>query len=561
MSKLARMSADTPIYISDWLVEPSLGRLSRGSQEVRLEPKVMQVLLRLAHEPGEVVTREQIENDVWAGRVVGYDSLATAIIKLRKAFDDNSKDPAIIETVPKRGYRLIAPVAFSDDANNTGIKRSVTDRSLTRFGVAAIVVLVIAVTVIVTSMNDDKKNDVLAVRMPSGHRHSIAVLPLKNLSNDKEQDYFSDGMTADLITDLSKLPQLSVIARNSVFAYRNRDMDVRKVGEELGAKYVVEGSVRKSGERVRISVRLIDASNGYNLWAERFDGRLDDVFALQDRVAAEIVESLEVTLTESERAQLMHKYTSSVEAYDYFLKGWQYFWLLSKEGNLAARESYLKAIGLDSRFARAYANLALTYSYEYLNGWSENTDETLRIANEYASKAFEMDNTLPQVYWALGVTQVYSRDYSRALETAKKAIELNPNYADGYGLLATVLNYAGKPRQALEAITIAMRLNPRYPSIYQLMRGEMYFNSQDYENAINDFRIALDINPEAQEARLWLAAAYVYTGNTDEAGWQIDQVRVLDPELTLARFERVIPLKDPVQRKQLVDGLARAGLR
>ncbi|MDH5631580.1 MAG: winged helix-turn-helix domain-containing tetratricopeptide repeat protein [Gammaproteobacteria bacterium] len=560
MNQTNSISPDTPFFISDWLVEPSLGRISRGEDMVKLEPKVVEVLLRLAQEPGEVVSREQLENDVWHGRIVGYDSLATTIIKLRKAFDDDSRNPAIIETVPKRGYRLIAHVSIADPGATVataGIPRARSQR----YQLMAVLFVVIAVLAMVPWRFDESASPPDVANVHANNKTSVAVLPFKNLSDDEKQDYFSDGMTADLITDLSQLSQLSVIARNSVFVYRNQDVDVRTVGKELGVQYVVEGSVRKIGRTVRISARLTDTANGYNLWAERFDGRLDDVFALQDRVAAEIVKSLELKLTEFEQAQLLHKYTKSVEAYDQFLKGWQYFWRLSKEGNQAARDAYLKAVALDKHFARAYANLALTYSYEHLNGWSTDTEETLRIANEYANKAVALDSTISQVYWALGVTQVYSRDYAEALKTAHKALELNPNYADSYGLLATVLNYSGKPEQALDAMAHAMRLNPRYPSIYQLMRGEMFFNAHRYDKAIDDFRRALEINPEAQEGRLWLAAALAYANETDDAEWQIDQVRVHDPELTLSRFEAAIPLKDPIQRKHLVDGISRAGMK
>lgn len=567
------ISLDSPFWVADWKVEPSLGRLSRGQNSVKVEPKVMTVLVCLAQTAGDVISREQLEAAAWEGMVVGYDSLASTIIKLRKAFEDDSKNPRIIETVPKRGYRLIAPVSaivppmvteggaeaesLEQPAGYTPVplrekKRIaqilINHKARGLFVAAAFFTLVVAIYFGVMSDNEDRTL-------------TVAVLPFKNMSNDPQQEYFSDGMTADLITDLSKLSALSVIARNTVFSYKNDDVDVRKVARELDAQYVIEGSVRKSGNTVRISATLIDASNGTNIWADRFDGALDDVFALQDKVTSRIVESLEVKLTENERSRIIHQYTSNIEAYDHFLQGWQYFWNMSREGNQIARESYHKAIEIDPEFARAYANLALTYAYEYLNGWNEDQNLTIKKANEYANKAVELDDKLPQVYWALGVTQNYSRQYKDALETAQTALALDPNYADGYGLLATVLNYAGQPKQALAAMDKAMRLNPRYPSIYQFMRGEMYFNNREYENAIADLTAALKRNPEAQEPRLWLAAAYVYSGQLDDAKWQIEQQLFADPNLTLASFEQAIPLKDPIQRKHLIDGLFRAGLK
>lgn len=582
-----KISLDTPFWVADWKVEPSLGRLSRGQDAVKVEPKVMTVLVCLAQAAGDVISREQLEAAAWEGMVVGYDSLASTIIKLRKAFEDDSRNPRIIETVPKRGYRLIAPVGIvapassgssdaatsptptGDGPETESIAAPATDapaplRSLARWAtqipmsyetkgllVASLTLIVVVAIGYFSFMNPADEDRTL----------TVAVLPFKNMSDDPQQEYFSDGLTADLITDLSKLSALSVIARNTVFTYRNENVDVRKVARELGAQYVVEGSVRKAGNTVRISARLIDAKSGTNLWADRFDGALDNVFELQDRVTSRIVESLKLTLTENERSQIIHKYTNNIEAYDHFLRGWQYFWNMSREGNQIARESYLKAIEIDSNFARAYANLALTYAYEYLNGWSEDPELTIKKANNYANRAVELDNKIPQVYWALGVVQNYSRNYIDALETSRMALALDPNYADGYGLLATVLNYAGQPKPALETMTKAMRLNPRHPAIYRIMRGEIYFNLHDYKNAIQDFTSALQRNPEAQEPRLWLAAAYVYSGRLDDARWEIEQLLFADSDLTLASFEQVIPLNDPIQRKHLIDGLFRAGLK
>lgn len=561
------LNSNVPFRVGQWKVYPDQGLISAGTTSSKIEPKAMAVLVRLANEAGQVVSREQLESSVWPGQLVGYDSLAKAIIKLRKAFDDNSKGSHIIETIPKRGYRLIATVqALESDSGNEIASERVEkmmedlDRSVSRFPrrkVAASLFLVLAAVFTVGFATLYQ----VPLEKPGRYKASIAVLPFKNLSADERQEYFSDGMTADLITDLSKISTLSVIARNTVFAYKQVPMDIKQLGQQLGVRYVVEGSVRKRGGRVRISARLIDATTGFNVWAERFDGSLSDVFKLQDEVTDRIVHALQLTLTDKERKRLFRQYTDSVEAYDHFLIGWQYFWNRSRESNYLARESYQKAIQLDKKFARAYANLALTYAYEYLNAWSDNPELAISNANKYAQLAYELDDSLSHVYWALGVTQVYSRDYQSALDTSYKALALDPNYADGYGLLATALNYAGKPAFALEAMETAMRLNPRYPSIYRAMRGEMYFNLRDYQKAIDDFLYALDINPEPQEPRLWLAAAYVYAGDLESAKWEIEQIKVVDDQLSLDQFEKVVPLKDPGQLKHLVDALYLAGLQ
>lgn len=558
------ITLDGPFMVGEWHVEPATGRISLDKSEVRLEPKVMEVLVCLAQEAGKVVTREQLEATAWAGTVVGYDSLASTIIKLRKAFDDDSRNPRVIETVPKRGYRLIAAVkpALTEKADTAAetIESGITlpktgRRPLMMAGFALLVIVVLLVWALTNSLNDPDPG-----QRSTSDKPGIAVLPFQNIGNDPEQDYFSDGMTADLITDLSKISGLSVIARNSVFTYKDNPVDVREVGEELNVRYVVEGSVRKANNTLRISARLIDTRTGFNVWADRFDGSLENVFALQDEVAAKIISSLEVTLTEQERLQIARQYTASIEAYDIFLQGWRDLWEFSKDSNADAREHFLKAIELDADFARAYANLAITYVYDFMHGWSETAEQSLELANVYARKAIELDAGLPQVHWAMGLTEIFNRNYQEALLEAEKAISLDPNFADAHGQLATTLNYAGRPKEALVMMQQAMALNPRHPFVYQLIRGEIYFNLHEYENAIGDFADVLEKNPEAQEARLWMAAALGHVGRIEDAKWELDQVRVTGANLSLEHIEKSIPFKDPAQRKRLVDGLYKAGL-
>ena len=613
MSEQQKVSVEETFYVGDWRVEPAAGRISRQGVEHKIEPKAMTVLVCLARQQGQVVSRETLEQQAWAGMVVGYDSLASAIIKLRKAFGDDSKNPLFIETVPKRGYRLICGVsadtpepaekagaeaegqpAEKTEAPPAGLAMAASEHPAeinkpsapvlkpAAAGVFARVqvlkmpaVFLLAVFAIAavfyfkpdlpvpgsgSSVQPLSQTGQVKAGNPEG-KQVIAVLPFKNLSDDVQQDYFSDGITVDLITDLSKISGLLVIARNSVFIYKNTDVDIREVKQELGVDYVVEGSVRKVGDRVRISARLIDAGSSINIWADRFDGSLDNLFAFQDSVTSKIINSLEVTLTERDRKRLAHKYSSSIEAYDEFLRGWQNLWLSSREGMLTARVHFRKAIELDDQFARAYANLALTYVYDYLLGWSDNDAGSLASANEYADKAIAIDPNLPQVFWVKGFADIFNRDYQLSLEHAQHAIDLDPGFVDGYGLLATTLNYAGKPKEADRVMRQAMRMNPKYPAIYNVIHGEIFFNMHDYDKAIENLTHALDANPEQEEARIWLAAAYANTDDLDEAGWQLEQIRMNGGNLSLERIESVIPFKDPEQRKAFIDSLYRAGLK
>lgn len=388
----------------------------------------------------------------------------------------------------------------------------------------------------------------------------IAVLPFKNPGADPEQDYFSDGISADLITDLSKLSGLAVIARNTVFSFRNGDIDTRRVREELKPDYIVEGSILKQGDQVSISARLFDANSSTSLWADSFDGTLENTFAFQHSVTSSIIAALGIKLTDRERSRIMRKYSNSIEAYDLFLHGWQHLWLSSREGTLQARDYFLRAIELDSGFARAYANLAITYIYDHLLRWSDDQDESLTMANAYADRALAIDPDLPQVYWVKGFADIFRRDYEQSLEHAQKTIELDPNFADGHVLLATTLNYTGKPDAADIEMRKAMQLNPAHPAIYKVIHGEIFFNKHEYAKAIGNFNFVLHTNPEDEETRLWLAAAYAHVGEIGEAAWQLEQTRITGRELTQEYIESVIPFRDPAQRQHFIDGLYQAGL-
>ncbi len=550
---MTEIDVQQPFWVADWYIDPAACRIKRADKELKLEPKAMTVLICLVQHAGEVLAREKLEKMAWQDTVVGYDSLAGSIIKLRKAFEDDTKNPKFIETVPKRGYRFIAEVSHEKPVKHLATVIDKTSIVRKTFYLVAFALFLVTFGLILNNLNIVSVDEKLT-------KPSIAVLPFKNLSNFPEQDYFSDGMSADLITDLSKISSLTVISRNSVFAYKNMDVDVKKIHEELGVTYVIEGSVRKSGDVVRISARLIDAKNGHTLWADRFDGTLKNIFNLQDEVASKVVSSLSIRLTEHERNILYQDYTNSVAAYDEFLHGWQLFWVLSKETNHLARKHFLKAIELDNKFARAYANLAWTYTYDYSNAWSKDPKHSMEQAFYFAKKGVELAPNSPQVHWVMSLVHMFSKRYGEALKSTQQTLIHNPNYADGYGMMSAILNYSGQPKKALVVMKKAMLLNPHYSQLYLIIRGEVYFNLNKYEKAIEDFEVALMRNPEAQEARLWLAAAYAYTGDIESAHWQLDNIRHAGIKLTLNYIEQVVPLNDPLQRKHLLDGLSKAGL-
>ena len=300
---------------------------------------------------------------------------------------------------------------------------------------------------------------------PLPDKPSIAVLPFENISGDPEQEYFSDGITEDLITDLSKISGLFVIARNSVFIYKGRTIKIAEVGRELGVRHVLEGSVRKANGRVRITAQLVDATTQGHLWAERYDRDLKDIFALQDEVTQKIVAALAVKLTEDEQERLVRKYTENMEAYDSFLQGMELIHHHTKEANVQARQMYKRAIDLDPKFAAAYALLGLTYSQEWSHGWSQNP-QALERAFELAQAAIALDNSLPFGHAILGEIYLWKKHYEKAVAEQEKAIALSPNDADLISGLGGILNWAGRPEEAIELVKKAMRLNPMYQTEY-----------------------------------------------------------------------------------------------
>jgi TolB-like protein/DNA-binding winged helix-turn-helix (wHTH) protein len=362
-----------PFRLADWHVEPASQRISRGSETAKLEPKAMSVLVYLAQRPGEVVTREELEGAVWSDTVVGYDALSNTIIKLRKAFGDQARNPRIIETISKTGYRLIAEVSAATELGKTetipepevstaGVSQSAV-QPWRRYSVGMAAALVIAVGGSLAWWQLRHAEIEPAYSLPD--KPSIAILPFNNLSDDPSQEYFVDGMTEDLITDLAKIESLFVIARNTVFTYKGRAVVVPDVARELGVEFVLEGSVRRVANKVRINTQLINGASGEHVWAERYDGSLADIFALQDKVASEIIGQLKIKLTPDEQVRRVRKGTDNPEAHDAYLKGWQLYRRYTPEDFVEAIPYLTRATELDPDYGQAWAALASIYWITY----------------------------------------------------------------------------------------------------------------------------------------------------------------------------------------------------
>jgi adenylate cyclase len=391
-------------------------------------------------------------------------------------------------------------------------------------------------------------------------RPSIAVLPFLNMSGDPEQEFFADGITEDLITDLSKASGLFVIARNSSFAYKGRSVKVQEIGRDLGVRFVLEGSVRKAGNRLRITAQLIDAGNGGHLWAERFDRDLVDIFSTQDEVVEKIVAALAVTLTRGEQQRLYRRGTASVEAYETWLRARALLSRGARESVVQARTLYRRAIEIDGNFPAPHAGLALAGISDYSSGWVADPAQALDEAETWARRALELNDQDPVSHMALGNVLLWRRSHEGALAEFHRMIELDPNFAQGYTATGMALMYAGRPAEALEPIATAMRFDPHYPPIVLHFLAQANFSLGQYEVAAQLLRDRIARNPYTDSSRMLLAACYGYLGRLDDARATWAELLEVNPDFSLVQRERVMPYKNAGDFQRIVEGLTKASL-
>ncbi len=344
--------------------------------------------------------------------------------------------------------------------------------------------------------------------LPLPDKPSIVVLPFNNISEAPQQEYFSDGLTEVLTSDLSRISSLFVIARNTAFTYQGKPRNVQEVGKELGVRYVLEGSVQKAGEQVRIVAQLIDTTTGGHLWSQRYDRPLKDIFALQDEIVQKIVTTLGLQLTLQEQGYIVRKHTDNLEAYDSLLRGVEYSWRTTKEANVQARQMFEKALALDPQYAEAYVWLGRTYYLEWSWRWSTDPQNVER-AFELLQKAIALDDSLPIAHSLLGVVYALKQQYDQAMAEGERAIALDPNNADSYAWQAHGLNFAGRPEEALRMVEQAMRLNPRYPPYYLFRLGWAYRLSGRYAEAVATLKELINRSPNFLPAHQNLALSYV----------------------------------------------------
>jgi TolB-like protein len=506
--------------------------LHRGADVVSVAPQVFDLLDYLIRNRERVVSKDDLIDAIWNGRIVSDGALTTRLNAARTAIGDSGEEQRLIKTLPRKGFRFVGPVLEAQGPAGP----ATADNAI--------------------------EPPTPALTMPD--KPSIAILPFTNLSSDPEQDYFADGMVDDIITALSHFKALFVIARNSSFTYKGRAVDVKQIGRELGVRYVLEGSVRKSANRVRITGQLVDTSTGAHLWAERFDGGLGDIFDLQDRVTESVVGAIAPAVEKAEIERAKRKPTESLDAYTLYLRGLAKLYQFgSRQANDEALHLFYSAIELDPDFASAYGRAALCYVWGKTNGWFSDTTNEIAEVTRLAQRAVEVGKDDAMALGASGYALAYVvRDLGVGAALIDRALVLNSNLAEAWHYGGWVKTYLGEPEAALERFARAMRLSPLDPRVTGMRAGtaHAHFFLGRYDEAASWAAMALQDNPDLQLGLRIDAASNAMAGRPEQAHKAMTRLRQLNPAL------RVSTLKDmrgPYRAEDLwryEEGLRQAGL-
>ncbi|HXF53083.1 MAG TPA: adenylate/guanylate cyclase domain-containing protein [Hyphomicrobiaceae bacterium] len=396
--------------------------------------------------------------------------------------------------------------------------------------------------------------------LPLPDKPSIAVLPFDTIGGDPQQLNLGDGLAENVIASLSKLPQMFVIARNSAFTYKGKPVKVQMVAQELGVRYVLEGSVQTSGTKMRMTARLIDAATGYHLWSETYDRGLADIFALQDDITLNVVTALQIELTHGEQARVRQRGTNNLRAWLLVNQSFEHLMQFTKDANARARKLAAEALSLDPNYPEAYVRLARTHLMDFQTGWATNRNESLKQSVELARKALEIDRDYPDTYILLGAIYLFLHQHEAALVALRKALDLSPNHSLAKAHLGMTLTYAGEPEAGIAQLKEAMRLSPLYPDWFLGELGRAYFQVGRYEEAIDVLTRRLRHNPDSGEALVLLAAAASAAGRDDEARRALSKFLTPRPAYTLKHYSAGEFYKNPSDLQRVLEALRNAGL-
>jgi len=518
-----------------YVLDEQRRELTLRGQVVAVGPQVFDLLLLFVSNPDHVVSKDDLLQAVWSGRIVSESTIASHINAVRKAIGDTGEQQRLVRTVARKGYRFIGQVKTHD--SQQALQLDLDERR--------------------TATQTPSPGLVLP------EKPSITVLPFHNLSGDPAQEYFADGVVEDIIVALSRIRWLFVIARNSSFTYKGQAVDAKGVGQELGVRYVLEGSVRKSGNKVRITGQLIDATRGTHLWAERFEGTLDDIFELQDQITESVVGAIAPQLERAEIERAKRKPTENLDAYDYYLRAMAKLHSGSREAIVEALSMFYQAIALDPEFASAYGMAAWCLFWRKLNGWmtdrATEIAEGTRLAHLAVTLGRDDAVALTRGGHALGH---FTGDLDGGIALLDRARLLNPNLAPAWYLGGILRALRGETDAAIEDLTHAVRLSPLDPEMFRMQIGMAFANlfAGHFEAAADWAEKALGNLPGLLAPAAVVAASHALGGQMEKARWAMQRLRGLDPTLRLCDLKDWLPIKRPEDMARFADGLRLAGL-
>jgi TolB-like protein/Tfp pilus assembly protein PilF len=507
-------------------LESELRELTRDGVRIPMQPQVFDLLLFLVASRDRVVSKDDLVAEVWGNRPISDSALNSRINAVRKALQDDGKAQRLVRTIPRKGFRFVGDcMVVAAPARSAAIAP----------GPAPAVI--------------------------ASDRPAIAVLAFTNMSDDPDQDYFCDGISEDILTALSKARWFLVIARNSSFTYKGRNVHIRQIASELGVRYVLEGSVRKAGDRVRITAQLNDATTGSHLWAEHFDRELVDVFAVQDEITNAIVVAIEPQIYAAENFRAKRKPPASMDAWDLLMRALSHYWRITREDHVTAQALLEKAIAIDPNYGQAQALLAASHMFGVHLGWTELA-KVAPIAERAAASAVQVDREDAWAHTALGSVYFSTRRLSEALSEFEMALRLNPNFCLAQGYYALALSYAGRTEDSFEAAQRAIRLSPRDPSlaIYYGIAGYARFMTKRYAEAIALAREAIRHRGDLTGAYRVLAVSAGMSGDTQTAERALAELRRTQPNISLSWIATQLPWRNEADREHYLEGFRRAGL-
>jgi TolB-like protein len=522
------------LSFGDYEIDVERRELRRATAPVHVEPQVFDLLVYLVQNRDRVVSKDDLIASVWGGRIVSDSTLTSRINAARNAIGDSGGDKKLIRTIARKGLRFVGVVQAQPDSAQPA-------------GVAG------------PPSGDIEQQTRIA--LPKLDRPAIAVLPFVNMSGDLEQEYFSDGISEDIITALSKLRWFFVIARNSSFIYKGKAVHMKQVAEELGVGYVVEGSVRKGGDRVRITAQLNDAATGSHIWAERYDRDIADVFAVQDEITEAIVAAIEPQVYAAESFRAKRKSPDSMDAWDLVMRALSHYWRVTRQDNVVAQALLEKATAIDPSYGQALGVLATSHTFSAHMGW-EDMAAAMPVAERAALAAILADSEDPWAHHALGCVYLFTRRFDDSLAEFELALKLNPNFSFARGYYGLALSYCGRWEEATAAAWRALRLSPRDPfsAVYYGIAAYARFIGRDYDEAIRLSRESIRQRGDFVGAHRVLTAAAGMAGRTDIASVALQELRRAQPNISLGWIASQMPMKLETDRDHYLEGFRRAGL-